>query len=209
MELKRIAMGSNFGNEGGGMHLVSTSVSIEESLFARNFAFQGGVIFALQKSTVRVERSWLVQNLATDGSVMVAVANIADDSLHFEDCYFIENYGKSNSIHILLSSMTINNSTFTNNYAQSVTHGVTLISSNLRISNSLIQFERHCHWTWSLSQQAFVEVCGESDFFARLDLRKLDTGFFNLYLTSFAEITGNTTVQHLLAQKQAVASVIG
>ena len=111
---------------------------------------------------------------------------------------------------MLLSSLRINNCTFTNNYAKYVTHGITLISSNLRISNTIIQFERTCYWTFDVVEYRFIRLCSENeDFFERLDLSKLDTGFFNLYLTSIAYITENTIVQNLLAQKQAVAYVIG
>ena len=141
---------------------------------------------------------------------MYGLANIAEESLKFDDCTFSENYGKSNAIHMLLSSLSINNCTFTNNYAQYVTHGITLISSNLELSNSMIQFERHCYTAYNVDAYQFIQYCSEDiDFFERLDLSKLDTGFFNLYLTSTALITENTIIQNLLAQKQAVAYVIG
>ena len=55
-----------------------------------------------------------------------------------------------------------------------------------------------------------MKLCNErDDIFKRLKLEKLDTGFFNLYLTSYALITENTVIEDLLAQKQAVAYVIG
>ena len=111
---------------------------------------------------------------------------------------------------MLLSSLNINNCTFTNNFAKYVTHGITLISSNLVISDTIIQFERNCYWTFNFREYRFMRICSEdADFFERLDLSKLDTGFFNLYLTSTALITDNTIIQNLLAQKQAVAYVIG
>ena len=73
-----------------------------------------------------------------------------------------------------------------------------------------MQFDRHCFWVYHLARSEFVEECDESrDFFDRLDLSKLDTGFFNLYLTSNAHITNNTVVKNLQAQNHAIASVIG
>ena len=112
---------------------------------------------------------------------------------------------------MLLSSLSINNCTFTNNYAQIVTHGITLISSYLKMSNTMIQFERTCYRAFNITPEFdFIKLCSEDiDFFERLDLSKLDTGFFNLYLTSTALITEDTIIKNLLAQKQAVAYVIG
>ena len=102
-----------------------------------------------------------MQNLALDASVMYGLANIAENSLQFENCTFSENYGKSNAIHMLLSSLYINNCDFTNNYAQYVTHGITLISSNLVISNTQIQFERHCHWAYHFYEKVFAKICDD------------------------------------------------
>ena len=140
----------------------------------------------------------MMQNLAFDAAVMYGLSNIAEKSLQFEECHFEENYGKSNLIHMLLSSLHIDNSTFTNNYAKHVTHGITLISSNLVVNNSLIQFDNHCHYAYNIDLVEFVEICDEDEnFLDRLNLDKLDTGFFNLYLTSSAHITGNTVVRNL------------
>ena len=140
-----------------------------------------------------------MQNLAEDASIITAFSNIADDSLYFENCYFLENYGRQNSIHILLSSMTVNDSMFENNYAKFVTHGITLTSSNIHISNTSILFESNCHWAFVLEDDDFIRVCDDSDFYSRLDLSNLDTGFFNLYLTSSATLTNNTKVTNLIA----------
>ena len=141
---------------------------------------------------------------------MYGLSNQAEGSIRFEDSLFSENYGKTNTFHMLLSSLEIDNCDFTNNYAQYVTHGITLITSNLKISNSKIRFEKECHYGFDFGTVTFVKICSEyDDFFSRLKLEKLDTGFFNLYLTSYALITENTVIEDLLAQKQAVAYVIG
>ena len=113
-------------------------------------------------------------------------------------------------MHMLLSSLKINHTLFMNNYAQVVTHGITLITSNLVLSDSLVEFNTHCYYTYSLTELRFLRLCDDDNRFEdRLDLSKLDTGFFNLYLTSKAHITDNTIVRNLIAQKQAVAYVIG
>ena len=99
---------------------------------------------------------------------------------------------------MLLSSLSIDNSTFHNNYAKYVTHGITLISSNLVLNNSLVQFDNDCYYAFHMTSLEFIEVCHKNvNFLDRLNLGKLDTGFFNLYLTSSAHITGNTVVQNL------------
>ena len=200
MVINQIKMVGNVGNEGGCFHSVSTDIGITDSILVRNKANQGGVFFAIQKSKFDIQRNFFVQNMALDASVMYGLANIAEDSLKFENCTFSENYGKQNAIHMLLSSLSINNCDFTNNYAQYVTHGITLISSKLTISNSQIRFENNCRLTWQ--EFTFNKICDSSlDFNSRLDLSKLDTGFFTLYLTSSAHITNNTIIQNLKAQK--------
>ena len=142
--------------------------------------------------------------------MIYGLANIADKSIQFEDCVFNENYANTNTIHMLLSSLVINECDFINNYALAVTHGITLISSNIVVSRTKIRFDAHCHWAFHFLDFVFMMVCHDEDnFFERLDLSKLDTGFFTLYLTSSALITDNTVIQDLVAQKQAVAYVIG
>ena len=47
MIIDTIRMAYNYGNEGGCLHFVNTDVHIRGSLFARNKAIQGGVIFAI------------------------------------------------------------------------------------------------------------------------------------------------------------------
>ena len=129
---------------------------------------------------------------------MYGLANIAENSFQFIDCLFSENYGKSNTIHLLLSSGVFTNCDFSNNYAKHVTHGFTLISSNLVIRKSIIHFEKHCYWFIANvnNRIQFAKNCDDAnDFFARqLDLSKLDTGFFNLYLTSNALISEDTVI---------------
>ena len=99
------------------MRFVATDILVKESLFARNIASQGGVFFAIQKSTLNIEQSFMVQNAALDASVMYGLSNQEANSLYFNDCVFSENYGHANTIHMLLSTLVIHNSTFINNYA--------------------------------------------------------------------------------------------
>lgn len=141
---------------------------------------------------------------------MYGLSNQATNALSFKNCTISENYGRSNTIHMLLSQLNIADSVFVNNYALFVTHGITLISSNLIMNHTLVEFNSHCHYAFNRAEQRFVTVCNQENHFEdRLQLAKLDTGFFNLYLTSNAHITNGTVVRNLLAQKQAVAYVIG
>ena len=54
-------------------------------------------------------------------------------AIRFEDCRIKDNFSQANLIHILLSSMEIRRCEITDNYALTVTHGVTLISSRLYV----------------------------------------------------------------------------
>lgn len=72
------------------------------------------------------------------------------------------------------------------NSATRVTHGFTMISSNLNFFNSTVNFS-----------EGFAD---------KLRLEKLDTAFFNLYLGSSIEMGRNTTISNLVALNQAVLS---
>ena len=63
------------------------------------------------------------------------------------------------------SNAYIFNSSFTDNYAVIVNHGITMISSNLEFVNSNVTFS-----------DEFADSLKDED------LKKLDTGFFSLFL---------------------------
>lgn len=87
------------------------------------------------------------------------------------------NFSRQNLIHILLSSMIIEKSTMSDNYAIFVTHGITLISSELWVQTTKIMFTDKGR-----------------ELIDSLTLDKLDTGFFNLYLKSTIYISKGTVV---------------
>ena len=91
-------------------------------------------------------------------------------------------------MHLLLSEMYIESSTFTDNSALFVNHGITLITSTLEMRESNVTFT-----------EGFAET---------LDLERLDTGFFNLFLASKLHIKDNTIISNLKALNQAVLSAI-
>ena len=66
----------------------------------------------------------------------------------------------------------------TDNYAQYVTHGITLISSQLFIEATLINF----------TDAGRLKI-------DNLNLDKLDTGFFNLYLGSELHLSKKTIIR--------------
>lgn len=77
------------------------------------------------------------------------------------------------------SKAYVQSSDFTNNYAQFVNHGITMITSEIEFFNSTVSF---------------------SDGFAdNLDLSKLDCGFFSLFLSSKITIGQNTEIRNLVA----------
>ena len=68
------------------------------------------------------------------------MANTDDHALKFFDSVFKNNRADQNLIHLLLSEMYIESSTFTDNWALFVNHGITLITSSLEIRESNITF---------------------------------------------------------------------
>ena len=91
-------------------------------------------------------------------------------------------------VNLLLSEMVIESSEFVNNYAELVNHGITMITSTLVMKECNVRFE-----------EGFAET---------KELQAVDTGFFNLFLTSKLYIQDNTRIQNLYALNQAVLSAI-
>ena len=77
------------------------------------------------------------------------------------------------------SEMLIDNSTFTDNSALYVNHGLSLITAKLEIRESTISFT-----------EGFAET---------LNLERLDTGFFDLFLGSTLYIKDNSVISNLKA----------
>lgn len=84
--------------------------------------------------------------------------------------------------------MFIENSTFTDNFAKFVNHGITLISSKVEMRESEVTFT-----------EGFAD---------NLDLSRLDTGFFNLFPASELHIKDNTVFSNLKGLNQAVINAI-
>ena len=87
--------------------------------------------------------------------------------------------------------MIISECEIVDNWAAAVTHGITLISSELYVDATQISFTE----------------AGKAKVLA-LKLDRVDTGFFNLYLGSSVWLSNNTEVRNLVAQTQSVLSAI-
>ena len=87
------------------------------------------------------------------------------------------------------SNAYITDSSFTDNFANIVNHGITMITSNLEFVNSNVNFS-----------EKFTEYLTDEM------LSKLDTGFFSLFLNSAITIGDNTRISNLKALNQAVLS---
>ena len=142
-------MVENLASKGGGLEIVNSELLVRDSKFLSNTASQGGVVFAIQKTLFVITTSLLEDNTADDGGIVYSMSNqvsatstsqfipLRDDngellpSLRFNMTDIKGNFSKQNLIHILLSSMIIEKSTLSDNYAIFVTHGITLISSQL------------------------------------------------------------------------------
>ena len=84
------------------------------------------------------------------------------------------------------SNAYITDSVFEDNYGQKINHGITMITSNLEFYNSEVSFSKI--------------------FASRLELAKLDTGFFSLFLGSKIYLGRNTNITNLKAMNYAVLS---
>ena len=102
---------------------------------------------------------------------------------------FRKNWAVQNMINLKLTDMFIEESLFEDNFASVVTHGIVLIKSSLEISSTKITF------TSRLS-----EVLSK--------ISKLDTGFFQLQMSSTLRLRSNSVIENLKAQKQSVLSAL-
>jgi hypothetical protein len=77
------------------------------------------------------------------------------------------------------------------NFANQVTHGLTMIASEVFVESSQIY-----------NTEAFLD-----ELWAK-NLDKVDTGFFNLYLSSQLHISNQTEIRRITAQKQSVLNAV-
>ena len=71
----RVQFEKNTGVTGGCMYITNTELIATQSEFRDNLAIQGGVIFAIQSSTVDFRTVNFLRNFAQDGSTFVGIAN--------------------------------------------------------------------------------------------------------------------------------------
>lgn len=105
-------------------------------------------------------------NYGFDASTIYGMANTDPEALKISDSELMNNSAKQNLVNLLLSEMVIENTYFKDNSAELVNHGITMITSRLVMKGSIVEF---------------------SDEFAdslRENTQQVDTGFFNLFLTS-------------------------
>ena len=159
----------NRGNQGACFSLNSFTELIDsDSTYLKNYAYQGGVIFAIGDSKFSFTRANFLQNIAVDsGSVLYAMYNSQERALSFNECEFTQNSAKQDLIQLMSSKAYIIDSTFTDNSAIIVNHGITMITSKLEFVSSNVTFS-----------EEFAALLTKEK------LSKLDTGFFSLFLSS-------------------------
>ena len=91
-------MRDNFGNHGGCINLKSSSLIAVGSTFHNNKAIEGGVIYASDDSTFRIQDSHVEANYAQFGSVLVAKNNYDEFGLVFDGTKLTYNYSEKNLI---------------------------------------------------------------------------------------------------------------
>ena len=100
----------------------------------------------------------------SDGSI--------EPSLNIIDSQIEGNWAKQDTIHILRSSMKLYNSDMIDNYAHEVSHGFTMVESEVFLEKTRIRNT--------------AEMSAKLD---ALHLATVDTGFFNMYLGSMLVIS--------------------
>ena len=149
-------MRNNFAAKGGCFEITSSELDAVNSTFEGNFAMQGGVVFAISGSFMQIDSSEIFKNMAQDSSVVYAMSNQLKqgfqintvliplysetgtplEALRFTRSNIHDNFATANTIQLLLSSMQISDCEMYDNYAHYVTHGVTLIQSQLLVKST-------------------------------------------------------------------------
>ena len=114
--------------KGSVFYLSSSSTTLNNSAFTSNRAEEAATIMIESDSTFNCQACNFTGNYADDSSVLFAQNNDATTSL-FTNSRFIGNTAGTNLINLLYSNVSFTNCQFLDNFAESVNHGITLISS--------------------------------------------------------------------------------
>jgi len=190
---------------------VTSEFDAFNSIFRDNNAELGGAIFAIQEAIMAVRESQLLNNQAGAGSLVYSMANkissgVGRDSvfiklktedggiqpsLRISKSLIKDNWATQDTIHILRSSMKIYDCDMIDNYAHEVSHGFTMVATEVLIETTRI----------SNSEKMLSKL-------TKLRLKSVDTGYFNLYLGSKLFLSNKSEIHSLVATKQAVLSAI-
>ena len=136
----------NQGYQGGNYQLDSNTVLYDSfSEYHRNKATQGGVVFAINDSMFIFTTVKFESNRANDGAVLYGMYNSYDRALSFKDCAFNSNYAVQNLMQLMSSQAYVQSSSFTDNSATYVNHGITMITSTVEFYNSTEIVQLYCH----------------------------------------------------------------
>lgn len=116
--------------------------------------------------------------------------NNLDVTLQISNSNISNNQAKSSSIIMLYTTALISNTTFTDNYADKVSHGITLINSQLTTSNVTVNYTnpQFLNSTTTLSP---------------------DSGFFNVNYQSTLTMTNNTVLSNCRGKLAAAIYATG
>ena len=162
------------------------SLKDSESKYMQNSAKLGGVVFNNNQSKLTFIDVVFEENYAEDGAVLYSLLNTPDFKATFNRCSFLRNHAGQNLMQFLTSSALITDSTFVDNWAESVNHGITLKNSNLEFTSSTVSFT---------DEMKDHERSG-----------KTLAGFFSLFAESYIVIGKDTIFSNLKAKNQAVLS---
>jgi hypothetical protein len=162
------------------------------SKYIKNRSTLGGVVYAINDSKFKISNAIFQKNLAQDGSVLYSLYNSGERALVITNSQFLDNISESNLMQIMSSQVYIHSCSFLDNYSTLVNHGITLISATTEVYNSTIRFTPE-------------EAKKRED---SLEMRRVDTGFFSLFLTSILKLGEGTVIENLIALNNAVMSAV-
>ena len=177
--VRNIQMKDNYGMKGGCFEINHSTLQVYNSRFSGNIANFGGVMFTLSGSEVDVMKSVFELNMATDGSVLNSVVNTKPEAIKFTESVFRFNWAEAYMFNLKLTDAVVHNCTIGDNFSFQGTHGVVMFKANLTVSETEIYFTK-------------------SNYELLRNLRKLETGFFSLLVSSSLILKDNSRIHHMM-----------
>lgn len=116
-----------------------TNVEIINCTFINNRALSKATVYINEKTNFKCNQCYFYNNYAKESSGIFGL-NVNDFQILVQNSIFKNNWHDSNLINFILSKGVFKNTTFIDNYAAKVNHGITLINSNVVVSNITVNY---------------------------------------------------------------------